>query len=105
MLSHNRRPLFLAALLLAVPLLTGADGAGCGTGQIIVPTGGSGGASSGTTSSGTTSSSSGGASCSDGMAVLATSTAQIQQIAVSGANLYWLDFAGNVMTVPAKSSQ
>ena len=45
MRTHSlSRPLFVFGLVLAVPLLTGADGAGCGPGQVIIgnDTGGSG---------------------------------------------------------------
>ncbi len=42
------RPLFVLGIALAVPLLTGADGAGCGPGQVVIgnDTGGAGGSGS-----------------------------------------------------------
>src|SRR5262245_49557120 len=105
-LTHTYRPLLFAGLLLAVPVLTGAGGKGCGVGEVVIGEAGgappdatsssttssgatpssttsSGATSSSTTSSGatsssTTSSSSGGTACPDGITVVASSTAQIE---------------------------
>ncbi len=126
-LLHARSPLFFAAFLLAVPLLTGADGSGCGQGKIVIgddigPGGstvhtGMGGSpsSSGTVGMGGSPSSSGTVgmggspsagtggstvSCPDGLAILAPSPTAIQQIVVSGGHVFWITIDGQVHSVP-----